>query len=641
MKKLSITLFAIVSALCLMFGVFSMSNVKLASAENVAGATPVLSETKVNISKNNDKMLLVTAIKNKADVYEVGYTFTGEVTTINAVSDKYYTSISNDTDTVTASDLFGSEWAGEDVGMIIWEINFALGNSYEYKAYAKVGARNGSGNLVLPDSEVVVTPVNPISKTFYTVAFDTDGGTAIETELVLAGTSASELANFVPEKVGYDFVKWQLNGQDIPSGATVQQNIMVKAVWAEKTYNAVFMADGEEVETKTYTHFNMNVEEPDVPFKAGYEGAWEEYELVAGGVTVNAVYTEVDYNDYSTYTVSADLDMRDEAFNVSIPEELSEYEVLSSKLTSYGDGTLNAGVTKNNDGTVNIPKGIPNQGENTICVRMIKDRTYATLNMEIIKAKAIISTRSDLRDTLFTDLNNGATKNSWYILGADVDWTDPDTGTAPLWAPGQNNTPKDFEGVLDGRGYTLANYYSQFGLCRINSGTIKNVHLKPIIRTNTSKVSGVALRNNGTIENCFVDIAITDAEKAVIVSGIVANNEETQNNGVVSNCVVMISRFVSTTNASYIGDVTMSAIANTSGTADITNCYAINKIASEQYLHVNDMDGKNNTDGLYDNADTFFDDVTELSSANGWNSYWKIENNALYFNNVKVLEKTA
>ena len=79
----------------------------------------------------------------------------------------------------------------------------------------------------------------------------------------------------------------------------------------------------------------------------------------------------------------------------------------------------------------------------------------------------------------------------------------------------------------------------------------------------------------------------------------------------------------------------------TAGQGSESNCYAINKIADEQYLHVNDMYGDATTDGLYNNADAFLTNVTELSSANGWNSYWKIENGALYFNNVKVLEKTA
>jgi hypothetical protein len=49
------------------------------------------------------------------------------------------------------------------------------------------------------------------------------------------------------------------------------------------------------------------------------------------------------------------------------------------------------------------------------------------------------------------------------------------------------------------------------------------------------------------------------------------------------------------------------------------------------------MYGDTVTDGLYNSATDFFTGVTELPSANGWNSYWKIENGGLYFNGAKVL----
>ncbi len=568
MKSLKLTMLTLSSALCLTLGAFCMVDANVAKADNATGTTPVLSTTKVQISKNNDKMLLVTAIKDMTDVYEVGYMFTDEVETIFEETTKYYTSIGDGTTTLTAGDIFDEAWTdGDDVGMIIWEVEFGFGTTYEYKAYAKVGERNEEGALVAPTTENVVTPASAISNTFY---------------------------------------------------------------------SATFKAEDEVVFSQIYNNVN-NLAEPEVPFKAGYVGAWEEYNPAAGNVTVNATYTEMDYTQYPIYQVSAEMDGRYDG-TVTLPEEVSGYQKIYAKLASYtANPNYETGATINEDGTLNVPKGAPNAGQNLIRMFMNKGNEYATVEISLFKAKAIIKTRDDLK-VLLNDLNNGATKNQHYVLGADIDWADPDNGKPTNWMPGWSTGKKNFQGTLDGRGHTIANYYAQYGLCYIleKGAQIKNVHLKPVIRTNTTKVSGVCLINEGTVENCFVDISITDAERTVQVGGVVANNEK----GVISNCIVTISKFVSTTDANWIGDVNMSAITLTksiAGSGSESNCYAINKIATEQYLHVNDMFGDTATAGLFTSARDFFGGVTSLSTENGWSSYWKIENGGLYFNGAKVL----
>ena len=59
-------------------------------------------------------------------------------------------------------------------------------------------------------------------------------------------------------------------------------------------YTVTFVADGETIDTITYVEGAESVTEPEVPVKAHYTGAWEAYEL-NGNVTVNAVYTAVEY----------------------------------------------------------------------------------------------------------------------------------------------------------------------------------------------------------------------------------------------------------------------------------------------------------------------------------------------------------
>ncbi|MBQ9552132.1 MAG: Ig-like domain repeat protein, partial [Clostridia bacterium] len=61
-----------------------------------------------------------------------------------------------------------------------------------------------------------------------------------------------------------------------------------------ETHTAVFMADGKEVARVPYTIDTKSITEPAVPVKGGYTGAWPKYELKAGGVEINAVYTKND-----------------------------------------------------------------------------------------------------------------------------------------------------------------------------------------------------------------------------------------------------------------------------------------------------------------------------------------------------------
>ena len=71
------------------------------------------------------------------------------------------------------------------------------------------------------------------------------------------------------------------------------ENIIVNAVYTAITYNAVFVADGVTVEEVPYTVETENITAPAVPEKQGYTGVWEEYTLTPGGITVNAVYTQI------------------------------------------------------------------------------------------------------------------------------------------------------------------------------------------------------------------------------------------------------------------------------------------------------------------------------------------------------------
>ena len=561
MKKLNLTMLTLTSAFCMMAGAFFMADVDVAKAENAAGTTPTFSTTKVMLSKSEDKMMLVTAIKDMADVYEVGYTFEGTVVTKSDETTKYYTSIGDGTTTLTADDIFEETWVSEEgVGMIIWEVEFGFDTAYEYKPYAKVGERAEGGELVLPSTENVKT-AEAIEKTFY---------------------------------------------------------------------KATFKVEEETVATKVYTDAT-SVVAPEIPFKPGYVGAWS---ATAGNAsaTITAEYTAVDATQFTAVPVAnTDIQLRNaaETVSVALPVEFEGYTAVWAK-----QGEKAVGATM--DGA-NVALTVANltRGEGKVTLLAYKGTEYKVAEMAVTVADVVIKDSATL-NLFYQDLVNAKTDGShgpnYYVLAGNVDFG------GERWLPGFSNSPKNFWGILDGRGYTLANYYSQYGLCKeIKPGAqIKNIHLKPIIRTNTSKVAGVGLINFGTVENCFVDIKITDAERTIQVGGVVANNEK----GTIKNCIVTISSFTSTTDAKWIGDVNMSAIALTkaiAGSGSESNCYAINKIAAEQYLHVNDMYGDGTTAGLYTEVAKFFEDVTALDKANGWGSFWKLEGGKLYFKDVQVL----
>ncbi|MEE1070560.1 MAG: InlB B-repeat-containing protein [Paludibacteraceae bacterium] len=71
----------------------------------------------------------------------------------------------------------------------------------------------------------------------YTVTFNTDGGSTIAPIQVSDGSPVAQPAD--PTKVGYTFVKWQLDGSDYDFNSAVTGNITLNAVWAYKSIESV------------------------------------------------------------------------------------------------------------------------------------------------------------------------------------------------------------------------------------------------------------------------------------------------------------------------------------------------------------------------------------------------------------------
>ena len=140
-----------------------------------------------------------------------------------------------------------------------------------------------TGNITV---HAVYTPI------VYTVTFVADGEEIGSDTYTVEDKEITE--PLVPEKEGYDG-KWE-------SYDLVAFDVTVNAIYTPVQYTVTFIADGIKINVFYYTVEDKNFANPPVPPKTGYEGEWEDYTLTTGDVTVNAVYTPVEY----TVTFMAD-----------------------------------------------------------------------------------------------------------------------------------------------------------------------------------------------------------------------------------------------------------------------------------------------------------------------------------------------
>ncbi len=131
----------------------------------------------------------------------------------------------------------------------------------------------------MPDGDLEFFAVfEPIT---YTATFTADGKEIAKIDYTINMDELNEPA--VPEKDGC-IGKWEEYTLKIGG-------ITVKAEYTPITYKARFVADGVLVDEVDYTVETLEITEPAVPEKAGYTGAWNDYNLTLGGITVRAVYT--------------------------------------------------------------------------------------------------------------------------------------------------------------------------------------------------------------------------------------------------------------------------------------------------------------------------------------------------------------
>ena len=103
-----------------------------------------------------------------------------------------------------------------------------------------------------------------------------------------------------PSRTGYKFVGWTADeaGEEAVTeiDTSACEDVVLWAQWEINTYTATFVADDGTVEEVEFTVEDDSLTEPVVPAKVGYTGKWEDYDIVADDITVEAVYTPIVYN---------------------------------------------------------------------------------------------------------------------------------------------------------------------------------------------------------------------------------------------------------------------------------------------------------------------------------------------------------
>lgn len=173
-----------------------------------------------------------------------------------------------------------------------------------------------------------------------TVKFNTDGGTAVASEVIEKGSKIAKPSN--PTKDGYTFVEWQLSGLKYDFEAQINQNLELVAKWEKnkttdkpstnkpennnsgsnntgtttptvKKYTVTFNSDGGSAVSSQTVEQGKKVSQPSNPTRAGYTFAgwalngntYDFNSAVNGNITLVAKWNE---NVKATYTVTFNSD---------------------------------------------------------------------------------------------------------------------------------------------------------------------------------------------------------------------------------------------------------------------------------------------------------------------------------------------
>ena len=186
---------------------------------------------------------------------------------------------------------------------------FTAPNGKQFKAWSVNGDEKAAGATITVNANTTVTAVwEDIPVTYYTVTFDSNGGSAVTAQSIEAGQKATKPAD--PTKDGYDFKGWTLNGSAYDFNTAVNGNITLVATWEQQqvvptTYTVSFDSNGGTGTMADVTGISSEYTLPENGFTApdgkqfkawsvgGSEKAVGDKITVTADTTVTAVWEDI------------------------------------------------------------------------------------------------------------------------------------------------------------------------------------------------------------------------------------------------------------------------------------------------------------------------------------------------------------
>ena len=295
-----------------------------------------------------------------------------------------------------------------------------------------------------------------VEEGYFIVTFDTDGGTAIESQKIKSGESA--VAPVVPTKEGYEFVEWQLNGKTYDFKTPITDNITLTANWKAEKYTVTFNSNGgSSVNTQTIDNGDKATKPKD-PTKSGY--IFVEWQLNGKVYNFNTPVTE-------SIVLVASWKANDGTQNI---------EKYTIKFDSNGGSSVNS-QTIDSGSTATKPAN-PTRSGYTFVEWQLNGKTYdfktpVTKNITLVakwkqdvvqtytvtfdsNGGSIVSSQTVNSGSTVTrptnPMRNGYTFVEWQLNGSAYNFSTPVTRNITLVAKWSQNTTQTYTVTFDSNG---------------------------------------------------------------------------------------------------------------------------------------------------------------------------------------------
>ena len=241
---------------------------------------------------------------------------------------------------------------------------------------------------------VTVYTVTVRRRPMYTVSFETNGGTTVQSQQVEEDSLATA-PETTPEKDGYTFEKW-----DYDFAKAITEDTVIGARWNLVTYTVSYeLNGGDNAESNPTTYTIEDNITLSAPIKTGYSGSWDNGGKIETGSTGNKIFTA---NWGADVTLSSDgktvTGLKNNVDNLVILNEYNGIEITSisssafrtcSRLTSV---TIPDSVTSigsyafsgcSSLTSVTIGSGVTNIGNYAFidCYKLIEVKNLSTLGI--------------------------------------------------------------------------------------------------------------------------------------------------------------------------------------------------------------------------------------------------------------------